>query len=434
MLSWPLLAFLGFSLLANPPLCHEPEYFGICNPYVPGILIRGEDFLPVRVLDTWPFGPAEGAGICAGDKVMAVNGVSCTTQRFERVLHEIVQSSPQPLALRIERSGKEFDVRVVPVRESELVARTGRKYLRKTPVAFAQQADGFERTDEFLRRVGEPFGLKNFEGVELWSAADVPEENIAHVVTEQLNWRRQRRVAGVVPAFGSGDEWSTGASVLLLEHPNQVVVIQCFPGSPAYREGVRLGDEISRVETVEVDSDSGLQAVREVFQASNHARRIKLGVHRRSSEERNISFETAKASLFGGHELDPVTARPVSLLSLTPDPASMSWISGLHLLFDKRTCEAMVSEIDFPSPAFDSGLLVGDQLVSVNGTKLNELSAKDLETCTRPASAKVITFEIRRGAAEINLTIRPQMLSTALRRIGRKPTANGPCPVSCCSE
>jgi hypothetical protein len=52
--------------------CDAPEYFGLCDPYVPGIITRLRDYQTIPVRDTWPGGPAEKAGVCPGDIVLAV--------------------------------------------------------------------------------------------------------------------------------------------------------------------------------------------------------------------------------------------------------------------------------------------------------------------------------------------------------------------------
>ncbi len=57
--------------------CQAPEYFGICDPFVAGTLIASQgDNQPLLVVDTWPSGPAEKAGICPGDEIVSINGVS----------------------------------------------------------------------------------------------------------------------------------------------------------------------------------------------------------------------------------------------------------------------------------------------------------------------------------------------------------------------
>jgi S1-C subfamily serine protease len=69
-------SLLGASKPQGAATCDAPEYFGVCDPYVPGTIIEPSDKKPILVATTWPGGPADKAGICAGDKIVAVNGVS----------------------------------------------------------------------------------------------------------------------------------------------------------------------------------------------------------------------------------------------------------------------------------------------------------------------------------------------------------------------
>src|SRR5579864_2367197 len=56
--------------------CLAPSYLGICNPYVQGTLISVNEKNAISVIGTWHNGPAEKAGVCPGDQIVAVNGLS----------------------------------------------------------------------------------------------------------------------------------------------------------------------------------------------------------------------------------------------------------------------------------------------------------------------------------------------------------------------
>src|SRR5437764_3309481 len=66
--------------------CEAPEYFGVCEPFVPGIILFGGEDGSYRVSQAWPGGPADRTGVCPGDEVVAIGGISTSNRSFPDVL------------------------------------------------------------------------------------------------------------------------------------------------------------------------------------------------------------------------------------------------------------------------------------------------------------------------------------------------------------
>lgn len=101
--------------------CEAPAYFGICDPFVPGVIIQGEEppsvsHRQVVTVTTWPGGPADKAGVCPGDLIVAVNGVSVSDQPLDAVIKRLAADSPVPAILGIKRGGQELEFRMPRVR------------------------------------------------------------------------------------------------------------------------------------------------------------------------------------------------------------------------------------------------------------------------------------------------------------------------------
>jgi hypothetical protein len=108
--------------------CSAPSYLGICNPYVPGTFIKVNEKGAIPVLGTWYNGPAERAGICPGDKIVAVNGIGADVG-WATLQHELISSTPTPVLLKIRRGPQTFEVTVPRVRETALAALSGMKFI-----------------------------------------------------------------------------------------------------------------------------------------------------------------------------------------------------------------------------------------------------------------------------------------------------------------
>src|SRR5690242_7382609 len=72
----PLLPAFKGPRRATIPRCDAPSYFAICDPFVPGLIISNGNGGSIWVRSTWSKGPAENAGICPGDQIVAIDGIS----------------------------------------------------------------------------------------------------------------------------------------------------------------------------------------------------------------------------------------------------------------------------------------------------------------------------------------------------------------------
>jgi len=109
------------------PKCGGVELFGICDPYVPGVLIKVQgDHRPILVIAVLAGGPADKAGLCPGDQIVGVNGLDLTQSTAERLFQELVAKSPSSLVLKVWRGEKELQFRMRRIREST-VARMSRQ-------------------------------------------------------------------------------------------------------------------------------------------------------------------------------------------------------------------------------------------------------------------------------------------------------------------
>jgi S1-C subfamily serine protease len=93
--------------------------------------------------------------------------------------------------------------------------------------------------------------------------------------------------------------------------------------------------------------------------------------------------------------------------------------------------EAMVAHVEYPSPAFDAGLHVGDLLLAVNGLPIAQIDRQDLSKLLTPSGAAKVVLEVSRLNKKKSFTLTPVTYRAALAIIGRKPTRFGTTPKSC---
>lgn len=220
-------------LATSVPGCPGPSYFGICNPYVPGVFILPDDNGAISVLSTWHDGPAEKAGICPGDKIVAVDEAIAGEWSWDRLVRKLVSDSPSPVVLRVRRDQQEFEVRVPRIQETAVAALSGEKFLNGISNAVPALPDYYPRvvaegvTPDSLR------ALVNFRKRLLESARVKPAAGID-------------RPAPVQPRHV--DDYLTGIAVIYDEQRRQAMVAQVFFASPAFKAHVYPGDLILSVQ------------------------------------------------------------------------------------------------------------------------------------------------------------------------------------------
>jgi predicted metalloprotease with PDZ domain len=123
-----------------------------------------------------------------------------------------------------------------------------------------------------------------------------------------------------------------------------------------------------------------------------------------------------------------------SLQQIPPDAdqsAGDSYVLGIHAIHDGESREAVVAQVDYPSPAFDAGLHVGDQLLTISGSAVTQLDRQGLSALLTPNGPTNVVLEIARLNREMTFTVRPVTRRASLATIGQKPSKLGRTPQTC---
>ncbi len=412
------------------PDCDAPQYFGICDTFVPGTFISGRDREPMYVHGTWPDGPAERAGICAGDQIISVNALRSSENTFSRMLREFVSDAPNSVLLRVLRGNKELEFVVPRVRESTLAYLSNRKFLRKQLVPLAQTTEGINEFESFRERVMAAAGYKP-AGME-WVPLSIPNAQVqrfAELIENITNSERIQEASFTsvtTRIFESRDGCSPGFTALVLRNPDEVWVRTIIPGSPAHNAGLFPGDQVIKINGKPVRGMTKTEIESSLLQPDvPHA--LKLSI-RRNGRSLNITLKTEKF-----HNFEPHSSSPQALADNRP-PTGSNLVVGLSVLYSGNPREAMVQYVEYPSPAFDAKLLIGDRLLRVNGISIESLSHDQLQQFLAPNQSTEITFEVSRGRNPLTFHVVPMAYQDVLARIGRKLTKFGSAPSHCFQE
>ncbi len=404
--------------------CEEGiEVAGICDPFVPGTIIQFLESKPISVISTWHNGPAENAGVCPGDQILAVNGISASQNTSTRMLREIASDSPSSIHLRLRRGNAEFDFEVPRVRESTLAKLSKRKFLWASGVEGGTRLVPLDETHEelgelekFQARIDRVYGFKTVEGLSV--PVGTPEGQLEKLSRLHLSGR----IRGGTGIADSPDSYTAGFSVLLLKDPEEVWVNWVLPGSPAHRAGLFPGDKL-----VELDGNmmEGVttERLKDLLSKPDARRQVYLKVIRAGSAV-SLKLETQKARESSGSNSN----------ELVPSWGQYSgddYVVGIHALQAEDPREAIVAEVEYPSPALDAGLHPGDLLLAINGTLMKEIDRQELAKLLAPSDPSEITLKVSRIGKLMTFRITPVTYRTALAKIGRKPTKLGPAPQHC---
>lgn len=403
--------------------CESVEYLGICDPYVPGTIIVTHENQPIRVLATWPQGPAEKAGICSGDQILAVNGVSTSDNTNVRLLKEIAADSPTPIRLEVKRGTTNRELDVGRVRESTLanlskqkIAMVGGLFGPVNYVPLDELPDEIQAFRKFHDRIAAGYGFRSVEGI--YVPAGTPQEQVENVSAA----RQSDRMIGQTGFAPGPDAYSAGFFAISLAKPDEVLVSTVIPDSPAHHVGLLPGDQIVAING---RSTSGLKLdeIRDLLLKPERPRELDVKVNRNGSLI-VLNIGTRKMKELEDTNLDQVP----------PDADRSSgdnYILGIYALHDGEPREAMVAQVEYPSPAFDAGLHVGDLLLAVNGLPIAQIDRKDLSKLLTPSSPAKVVLEVSRLNKKMSFTLTPVTYRAALASIGRKPTKFGTTPQSC---
>ncbi|MGH9685764.1 MAG: PDZ domain-containing protein [Candidatus Acidiferrales bacterium] len=426
------MAFFGAASFAStvsakPAPCQSMiEYVGICDPYVPGTIITIPRDKPITVLSTWPQGPAERSGICSGDEILAVNGVSTLSATRSRLLEEIVSDAPTSVRLQVKRGTQTKEYDVGRVRESTLAGLSRQKYAVVGGLfGFFGPVELFpldEREDEiqgfrdFHNRLFAAFGFKPVDGVYVPSAT--PEAQVETV----LLGRQSNRLAAQTGLNPNPEGYSAGFLAMFLTSPDELVVETVLPDSPAYHAGLLPGDRVEEIDGRAVPR-LGLSEIEKVLSNNKQPRQIELKVNRGGSV---VSLSLGTRTMKELEQLVPDRIIP------TESPRSPGdYILGIETIPAEKLHAVVIAVVQYPSPAFSAGLHVGDVLLTINRQPVARMNDQELSRLLSPTSAEMVLLGISRLKKRMSVTLTPVTYRAALEGVGRKPTKLGTAPESC---
>jgi S1-C subfamily serine protease len=418
-----LAAPTSAQVVTSAPGCPAPIYFGVCNPFVPGVFVA-DDKGTMSVVSTWHDSPAEKAGICPGDKIVAVNPEHAGASRWEGLLRELVSDSPGPVILRVQRGKQEFELNVPRVHETVLAALSGEKFLvsiagsmsvppdyRLRPVPKGMTPENSEALIDFRARLLRSAGFKQTGGMEMPVAT--PPEQVRRL--QDMADRPQRLAGRIGPSDGA---YSAGFTATVFREPTEVFVRSILPGSPAQAIGLLTGDELVEADGLALNATS-VENLKGLL-----ARPGEVVLHVRRSD--------------GVHELRVSTLPVTQLMRMLPDAPvperpkhAADYFTGITAMYDEAHHEAMVSEVSYPSPAFGAGVYPGDFIVSVGSVSSAKLSREQLAGFLAPADSSAVPLVLARSGRRLTVRLMPARYEDALGTVGRKLTKFGPAPLHC---
>jgi C-terminal processing protease CtpA/Prc len=406
--------------------CDAPEYFGVCDPYVPGTIVAFPAKQPIVVVDTWHDGPAERAGVCPGDQIIAVNGVPAAENTMDRMLHEIVSEEPSMVALRIKRGDQTLEFHVRRARESTLAELSHQQYMRDPIIGRAavlvpksEKRAEFARYIDFHKKLEEREGFTRIEGLDV--PVGTPPEQVKRI--QQFSFGgpdHSREAEWVGPSAG---KYSFGFTLLVLKDPSEALIDRVFPQSPALRAGLLPGDRVLEVDGGAISTSEGVKAlILEPDQERSIRLKVERGGELRSIELRSQLYEQIAAA-------DLRRELPLRFGHVRFDPDAT--LVGIGALYSPDPREAMVSRVSWPSPAFDAGLHVGDSILAVDGKPISTISREELSKLLVPEGTTPLALEISRLGKKRIFTVKPVTQRKAEGAIGRKPTKSRFVPQGC---
>ena len=425
LMAFALLAgFTTAQMVTSVPGCPAPTYFGICDPYVPGVFINADEKGAISVLSTWHDGPAEKAGVCPGDKIVAVNGTVATGLNWDGLVRELISDSSTPVVLRVQRGPREFDLHVPRIRETTLAALSGEKFVSAISSSISMPSDYYLHTVpegltpdslsaliNFRSLLLQHAGFKQIDGME--SPAATPEEQLRRLRDAT---QKPGRIVGVV-GLGSGP-YSAGFTITVVRQPSEALVGSIVPGSAAHRAGLWVGDELLAVNGHSAEN-TAVENLRNLL-----------------SQSREITLQVRRGG--GVHELRMI-ARPIAELTesapdrLVPQRPRLSTdhFTGVEAMYDEEGHKAMVAEVSYPSPAFSAAVYPGDVIVSVQNLSLAKLTREQLAEALAPADSRPVSLVLLRSGKRITTRLALVTYGDALRGIDRKLTRFGAAPLHC---
>jgi len=406
--------------------CGAPVYFGLCDPYVPGTIIRrAPDMKAIDVLNTWPDGPAEKAGVCPGDQITAVNGIPVPGHTWDDLLKQLVSPLPSPIELKVMRNGQELNFRFDRARETTLAQLSHERFARGRslmsgtqvfPVPAGEALEEIEDLSRFYDSVDRRVGFKFVGGLDV--PEGTPEDQVRVLVATAFEGPEHARWVGVTRMALGENGYSAGFDAMLLKNPEEVLVNHVLPDSPAQRAGIFPGDWVLEVDGRQV-SDLEPHQVLDLILKPGEPRDVIFKL-RRGSSTFSIKLHTQKIK-------EIYDSAPYYLVQSKTD----GFVLGLAVLGVENPREAMVFQVDYPSPAFNAGLHVGDRILAFNGIPTERITRQQLKELLQPKADHELRLDVSRLNQRLAFQVKPVTPADALAKIGRKITKSRSVPAHC---
>ena len=88
-------------------------------------------------------------------------------------------------------------------------------------------------------------------------------------------------------------------------------------------------------------------------------------------------------------------------------------------------------QVNYPSPAFDAGIHVGDRILAVNGAPMEQMPRHQLTEILQLKADSELKIEVSRLSERLVFRIKPVTADEAQAKIGRTITKYGPVPAHC---
>jgi C-terminal processing protease CtpA/Prc len=238
--------------------------------------------------------------------------------------------------------------------------------------------------------------------------------------------------------FGICDPYVPGTIIASSPDMKTINVINTWPDGPAEKSGVCPGDQIIAVNGILVPGHTWEQMLKEIVSPSPSPIDLKVT---RGKQEMDFHFDRARESTLAqlSHKKfmrrrvkEILDATPYQSLSSYPNPTKAEPpVLGILLLYAENPREAMVDQVDYPSPAFDAGLHVGDRILAVNAVPIEQITRQQLGEMLQPKGDSELRLEVSRVGKKLAFQIKPETYAEAEAKIGRKIIKQRPVPEHC---